>query len=282
MGNELDVQGEYLLQFGNYRGQSFRWMLENALGYVGWFVDNIRNEKVTNSPISQNKAAFKKYVESFPEGCEVVAFKKKQREDKEAKIQASRIAVQSSAPKPAVSSLAAGLESGQISTERYLSKVKTSPAAAKFKPTIPPQRRLRKPVTPSATVTTAAAAATSADDDHELCAFAEEMERNLGIILELRDEYVSYCGHPFYFIIFILSTDPPAPEQQVPQPQAPEPVAVPEPEQVPTTSMAQTSSVRNQGKVYFITIISKCFLLIDNIQKILPHSCSFAYFVFQF
>lgn len=193
MGNELDVQGEYLLQFGNYRGQSFRWMLENALGYVGWFVDNIRNEKVTNSPISQNKAAFKKYVESFPEGCEVVAFKKKQREDKEAKIQASRIAAQSSEPKPAVSSLAAGLESGQISTERYLSKVKTS--AAKFKPTIPPQRRLRKPVTPSATVTTAAAAATHADDDQELCAFAEEMERNLGIILEQRYEYVSYRRH---------------------------------------------------------------------------------------
>ena len=58
----MDVQGEYLLQFGKYRGQSFMWMLENALGYVGWFVDNIRNEKVTNSAISQNKAAFKKYA----------------------------------------------------------------------------------------------------------------------------------------------------------------------------------------------------------------------------
>ena len=79
--NEIDVLGEYLLQVGKYRGQSFRWMLENALSYVGWFVDNIRNEKVSNSVISQNRGAFKKYVEFFKEGCDVVALKKKQRED---------------------------------------------------------------------------------------------------------------------------------------------------------------------------------------------------------
>jgi len=48
VNNDLDVQGEYLLQFGRCRGQSFRWMLENALGYAGWFVDNIRNEKVSH------------------------------------------------------------------------------------------------------------------------------------------------------------------------------------------------------------------------------------------
>jgi len=46
--NEIDVLEEYLLKFGKYLGQSFRWMLGNALGFVGWFVDNIRNEKVTN------------------------------------------------------------------------------------------------------------------------------------------------------------------------------------------------------------------------------------------
>lgn len=65
-----------MLQFGKYRGQSFRWMLENALGFVGWFVDNVRNERATNSAISQNKVALKKYVESFEEGRHVVALKK--------------------------------------------------------------------------------------------------------------------------------------------------------------------------------------------------------------
>ena len=39
VNNDLDVQREYLLQFGHYRGQSLRWMLENDL--VGWFVENI-------------------------------------------------------------------------------------------------------------------------------------------------------------------------------------------------------------------------------------------------
>ena len=139
-----------MLQFGKYRGQSFRWMLENALGYVGWFVDNIRNEKVTNSAISQNKAAFKKYVESFEEGRHVVALKKKQREDKEAKNQcSSKQPSQSSASKQVVSSLAAGLASGHISTEKYLSRVASSAGVAKFKPTIPVSARKRKQVTPS-------------------------------------------------------------------------------------------------------------------------------------
>jgi len=43
-------------------------MLENALDLkVGWFVDTICNEMVTNPtiPVSQNKAALMKYVESF-------------------------------------------------------------------------------------------------------------------------------------------------------------------------------------------------------------------------
>lgn len=64
--NELNLQGEYLLQFGKYRGQSFRRMLENALGCVDWFVDNIRNERATNSAISQNKVALERVVMLLP------------------------------------------------------------------------------------------------------------------------------------------------------------------------------------------------------------------------
>ncbi|XP_068685772.1 uncharacterized protein [Montipora foliosa] len=118
--NDLDVQGEYLLQFGRYRGQSFRRMLVNALGYAGWFVDNIRNEKVSQSAISQNKGAFKKYVESFEEGREVVAMKKKQREEKEAKI---KEAIQNFTPRPAVSPLATAVLSGRVSPEKFVARV---------------------------------------------------------------------------------------------------------------------------------------------------------------
>lgn len=40
-------EGEYSLQFDHCRGQSFRWMCENAFGCVGWFMDIVRNEKLT-------------------------------------------------------------------------------------------------------------------------------------------------------------------------------------------------------------------------------------------
>lgn len=184
--NELDVQGEYLLQFGKYRGQSFRWMLENALGYIGWFVDNIRNEKVTNSPISQNKAALKKYVESFQEGRDVMALKRKQREDKEAKKQHnSPQPSQNSASKQVVSPLAAGLASGHISTEKYLSQVASTTGVKKFKPTIPVSVRKRKPKTPSATVTSTSTITQDVDGE-ELCAFADQVEENLGNISNFR------------------------------------------------------------------------------------------------
>ena len=49
---------------------------------AGWFVDNVKNEKVTQSTISQNKAAFKIYVELFEEGHEEEA-KRKERTKKQ-------------------------------------------------------------------------------------------------------------------------------------------------------------------------------------------------------
>ncbi|KAK3108099.1 hypothetical protein FSP39_001157 [Pinctada imbricata] len=34
--NKQHVLGQNIMQFGRYRGQSFKWMLENCLGYAGW------------------------------------------------------------------------------------------------------------------------------------------------------------------------------------------------------------------------------------------------------
>lgn len=68
INNDLDIQGEYSLPCDHCRGQSFRWMCENAFGCVGWVMDIVRNEKLTQLAISQNKAASKRYVESFEEG----------------------------------------------------------------------------------------------------------------------------------------------------------------------------------------------------------------------
>lgn len=179
VNNDLDVQGEYLLQFGRYRGQSFRWMLKNVLGYAGWFVDNIRNEKVTQSAVSQNKAAFKGYVESFEEGREVVAMKTKQREDKEAKIKEASL---NSRPRKAASPLATAVLSGHLSTEKYVSCVISSGSAEKFKPTIPTRKKVRKS---ASSVTELPVASTSTEDntvtadDEELLAITVEFEKSL-------------------------------------------------------------------------------------------------------
>ena len=267
-----------MLQFGKYRGQSFRWMLENALGYVGWFVDNIRNEKVTNSPISQNKAALKKYVESFKEGRDVVALKKKQREDKEGKKQSSSTQPsQSSASNRVVSSLAAGLVSGRISSEKYLSRVASTASAVKFKPTIPVSTRKRKPVTPSATVTSTLSSTQDADDE-ELSAIADQIERNLGNFSKLRYRFFLKMYSERIFFIFIVvqpTRESNTSQQQTPEaslsiqppelPQVSELVGVPEPQpepkQVPTASIAFTSSVRNQGTSFLLSVVNFLFLL---------------------
>ena len=76
--NELEVKGEYILQFGICRGKSFKWALENAMGYVGWLVNSMSGETTTSAAISQNKGAFRKYryVLSFDEGREAVTMKK--------------------------------------------------------------------------------------------------------------------------------------------------------------------------------------------------------------
>ena len=67
------------MQFGGFSGQTFKWVLENALGYTGWLVDSMRNETATSSALSQNKHAFKEYAQLFPECREVIAKKREER-----------------------------------------------------------------------------------------------------------------------------------------------------------------------------------------------------------
>ena len=82
IGKEVNVLGQYELQFGLFRGKTFKWLLENGLGYAGWLVDNMRNETATTAPLSKNKHAFKKYITSFKEGQSVVQLKAKERTKK--------------------------------------------------------------------------------------------------------------------------------------------------------------------------------------------------------
>ena len=59
--------GENILHVGKYRGQTFRWCLENAVGYSAWLVASSISEKSESSPLMLNKASFRKYATSFPE-----------------------------------------------------------------------------------------------------------------------------------------------------------------------------------------------------------------------
>ena len=79
VSKDLHVLGEYELQFGLFKGKTFKWLAENGLGYAAWLVDSMGSETATTAPLSKNKHAFKKYLNSFPEGKSVVALKARER-----------------------------------------------------------------------------------------------------------------------------------------------------------------------------------------------------------
>ena len=82
VNDQTVVLGQYQVQFGLFKGKTFKWLVENGLGYAAWLVDNMRGEKATDAPLSKNKQAFKEYLTSFPEGKEAVGKKATEREKK--------------------------------------------------------------------------------------------------------------------------------------------------------------------------------------------------------
>ncbi|XP_037626190.1 uncharacterized protein LOC119488527 [Sebastes umbrosus] len=43
--DKTEVAGEYILQFGKYKGKSFRWLLENDIGYTIYLIKNQQKEE---------------------------------------------------------------------------------------------------------------------------------------------------------------------------------------------------------------------------------------------
>jgi len=56
------------LQFGKYRGKTFRWLLENDVGYAVGLVSSIEREADSGSrhPLNVNKRKFVDYAHLFP------------------------------------------------------------------------------------------------------------------------------------------------------------------------------------------------------------------------
>ena len=73
--DRTDLLGQFEIQFGQFKGQTFRWLLQNGLGYSAWMVNSMSSETATSAPLSVNKHLFKEYLKLFPEGKEALALK---------------------------------------------------------------------------------------------------------------------------------------------------------------------------------------------------------------
>ena len=45
VSDRQEVMGEYLLQFGKYQGKSFKWLLENDVGYTIYLMKKVDDEE---------------------------------------------------------------------------------------------------------------------------------------------------------------------------------------------------------------------------------------------
>ena len=195
---------EHKIQFGGFRGQSFKWVLENALGYTGWLVDSMRNETATSSALSQNKHAFKEYAQLFPECREVIAKKSEERlnKSKQQTIAATptSTAIQSSAG--CATSVAGVRRNVGISTSFHTATAaavapllnrNASPhqISAAISRSLSTSKRSSVPNIPASSRTTAARHKTPQDasrspsqspesNDDELCCVVDKVEKELG------------------------------------------------------------------------------------------------------
>ena len=73
--------GQHEIQFGLYKEQSFKWVVENVLGWAGYLVASMQKESASQPARSDfknhaaNKMAFKEYMELFHEGREAIRIK---------------------------------------------------------------------------------------------------------------------------------------------------------------------------------------------------------------
>lgn len=72
VSDKQEVLGEYILQFGKYKGKSFRWLLENDVGYVLYLTNKVEEEEQAGQfnpegPCKDSLISFLGYSRSFKE-----------------------------------------------------------------------------------------------------------------------------------------------------------------------------------------------------------------------
>ncbi|XP_034553842.1 uncharacterized protein LOC117822965 isoform X2 [Notolabrus celidotus] len=68
--NEWLLLSKVALQFGQYKGQTFKWLLENDVSYTVYLVAGLQKEKRSSSPqdpLTANKDCLVKYAKAYPE-----------------------------------------------------------------------------------------------------------------------------------------------------------------------------------------------------------------------
>ncbi|XP_026221475.1 uncharacterized protein LOC113165895 [Anabas testudineus] len=70
--DKTEVLGEYILQFGKYKGKSFRWLLENDIGYTIYLIKTQQKEEAAGSFKAEGNSkdsllSFLSYAHSFKE-----------------------------------------------------------------------------------------------------------------------------------------------------------------------------------------------------------------------
>nr|XP_046197816.1 uncharacterized protein LOC124030589 [Oncorhynchus gorbuscha] len=91
-GAEMVVLSRCAVQFGKYRGQTFKWMMENDVGYMVHLVtvhqkERERERSVSQHPLMANKDALTRYSCAYPAFAEMVRFN---RAHEEAKVLSSQ------------------------------------------------------------------------------------------------------------------------------------------------------------------------------------------------
>ncbi|XP_023817685.1 uncharacterized protein LOC111946303 [Oryzias latipes] len=82
LSNRKHLLGFFEIQFGIFQGQTFKWLLENALGYAAYLVAAMKRDPTGGSKDTKdhasNKESFREYMEMFPSAKTAVAMKEEQ------------------------------------------------------------------------------------------------------------------------------------------------------------------------------------------------------------
>lgn len=79
VSDNAEVLGEYILQFGKYKGKSFRWLLENDVGYTMYLIKHREREEAagvctTEGHKKASLLSFISYARSFNEVQSLISY----------------------------------------------------------------------------------------------------------------------------------------------------------------------------------------------------------------